>query len=90
MDVLSYTPGIIVSNLSKVKEESKLLVISSKEAARTMLDKLGHESVTTGSWKHCVLISIYSKLLDLLPYKARAKTMLDLSRDCKKEWDKLN
>ena len=53
MDVVAYRPSVVESNMSKQKA-SRFSVISSEEASRTFLDKLGQEHSTSGSWKHAL------------------------------------
>ena len=53
-----------------------------------MLDKLGYESVTTGSWKHGVSLTVNSKLLDLLPYSIRERVVINAMKIALKEWKK--
>ena len=53
IDVLSYKPNMVETNLVKIK--SSFFVLTPTEAANSALDKLGWDVETEGHWRHACL-----------------------------------
>ena len=86
MDVVAYRPSVVESNMSKQKA-SRFSVISSEEASRTLLDKLGQDHSTSGSWKHALEQRIGQAVVNLIPVASRCKLIADEVLKFKKKRD---
>ena len=69
IDVLSYKPFTVQSNL--VKMEPSFSVLTATEAASSALDKLGWDVDTEGHWRHKVVNFQSKSMMSLIPYKTR-------------------
>lgn len=54
IDVLAVTPGMVISNMSKIRRES-FQVVAPKPFVRQALAKLGSVTQATGHWQHSII-----------------------------------
>ena len=67
IEVLSYKPSLVSSNLFKV--EPRFEILSSIEAANSALDKLGWDTETQGHWRHVLTNVPLNLMTSVLPEK---------------------
>ena len=67
IDVLSYKPNLVESNMVKLKPNFN--VLTAIEAANSALDKLGWDVETEGHWRHVYLNSKIKTMMTLFPLK---------------------
>ena len=87
IDVLSYKPNLVSSNLLKM--EPSFGVLTALEAAGSALDKLGWDIETEGHWRHVVTNTPLKLMTSVLPEKTNMEMigqyMLSLSENMKPE-----
>jgi 17beta-estradiol 17-dehydrogenase / very-long-chain 3-oxoacyl-CoA reductase len=84
IDVIGITPNMVVSNMSKVKRET-FMIVNPRALARQTLSKLGATQSDAGHWHHSLIENVFLCLPESIRRKQVFGSMITLKKKAEKK-----